>query len=231
MIKKLLTEREHLKKTFLLALIPAIIVISSSIFGVLDNFKNSFFDLNSRLFNPESPLQMKNHINKIIIVEIDQRSLDDVNREGINWPWPRQIYAPIIEYLSEAQAVFMDILYTESSSYGKEDDEIFSRAIKDNNNVYLPVVLTKNFYKLTEKDDELLKRISLPVGSIPGTIRDFKSVITPIDILKNSIVSSGNVTISPDNDGVYRRIPFFFRLNNYHIPHFLLNYLLNFLLN
>ena len=144
----------------------------------------------------------------------------------INWPWPRQIYAPIIEYLSEADAVFIDILYTENSSYGQEDDEIFARAIKKNSNVYLPVVLTKRFYEMTDKDNMLMEKISIH-GNTPQTSGVFKSVITPIDILKDSLVSSGNVTIPPDSDGVFRRMPIFFELGQYIIPHFLINFLIN----
>jgi len=49
----------------------------------------------------------------------------------------------------------------------------------------------------------------------------------PIDAYKDSIVSSGNITIAPDKDGVYRRIPFFFSIDEYTVPHFLLNYLLD----
>lgn len=119
--------------------------------GVTNDFKNATFDLFSRYLNPESPIDAGISSN-IVIVEIDQRSLDDINKEGINWPWPRQIYAPLIEYLSEADAVFVDVLFTEPSSYGFEDDKIFADAIKSNENVYMPVFLTKSFYELSEND-------------------------------------------------------------------------------
>jgi len=114
--------RDQIKKTLILGFLSALLVITSSYFGIFNDFKHTTFDLFSRLLNPDSPAEAKSHINNVVIIEIDQRSLDDVNREGISWPWPRQIYAPIIEYLSEAEAVFVDILFTEPSSYGLEDD-------------------------------------------------------------------------------------------------------------
>jgi len=145
---------EQIKKTIILGAVCSLVIILSSYAGVTNDFKNSTFDLFSRYLNPKSPSAIK-AVNNVVIVEIDQRSLDDVNKEGINWPWPRQIYAPIIEYLSEADAVFVDILFTESSSYGFEDDQIFADAIRKNSNVYLPIFLTKSFYNLSNEDKKL----------------------------------------------------------------------------
>jgi adenylate cyclase len=215
---------EQVKKTLILGTACSLFIILTSYLGVTNDFKNATFDLFSRYLNPDSPSDANTSSN-IVIVEIDQRSLDDINREGISWPWPRQIYAPIIEYMSEARVVFVDILFTEPSSYGLEDDQIFAETIRKNSNVYLPIFLTKSYYNLTEQDYKLLKRISLK-QRVTAT-REFRSAINPIDLVKDAIVSSGNVTIAPDSDGVYRRIPFFFKIEKYLIPHFLLNFLLN----
>lgn len=215
---------EQIKRTLILGVVCSLLVLLTSYMGVTNDFKNATFDLFSRYLNPESPIDAGISSN-IVIVEIDQRSLDDINKEGINWPWPRQIYAPLIEYLSEADAVFVDVLFTEPSSYGFEDDKIFADAIKSNENVYMPVFLTKSFYELSENDKKLLDRIS--VDSSTRTYMSFKSVITPIDLIKDAVVSSGNVTLAPDGDGIYRRMSFFFRVGEYVVPHFLINFLLD----
>ncbi|NIP30952.1 MAG: CHASE2 domain-containing protein, partial [Candidatus Dadabacteria bacterium] len=215
---------EQVKKTLILGSVCSLLILLTSYFGITSGFKNATFDVFSRYLNPESP-GVIDALDNVVIVEIDQRSLEDVSGEGINWPWPRQIYAPIIEYLSEAQAVFIDILFTEPSSYGLEDDRIFADAIRNNSNVYLPIFLTKNFYKQSDQDTNLLKRVSLDKNI--KTSASFKSAITPIDMVKEAIVSSGNVTIAPDKDGIYRKVPFFFGIDELVIPHFLLNFLLN----
>ncbi|HEY7535042.1 MAG TPA: adenylate/guanylate cyclase domain-containing protein, partial [Thermodesulfobacteriota bacterium] len=156
---------------------------------------------------------------------VDQESIDALNREGITWPWPRQIYAPIVEYLSEADAVFIDILFTEPSSYGQEDDLIFADAIKKASNVYLPIFLSKRKENISDGEEDFIKRIAIK-DKISAKSK-FNSVITPIDVLRKSIKGSGNVTISPDDDGVYRTIPLFFQLNQFIIPHFLIGYLID----
>ena len=159
-----------------------------------------------------------------MIVQVDQESIDALSKEGITWPWPRQIYAPIVEYLSQAEAVFIDILYTEPSSYGEEDDMIFSEAIKRANNVHLPVFLSRKDEIITSEGKEFLDHFA--IKDEISTALNFNSILYPIEALRQSIKGSGNVTISPDDDGVYRRIPLIFQLREYLIPHFLLNYLL-----
>ncbi len=134
------------------------------------------------------------------------------------------MYAPIIEYLSEADAVFIDILFTEPSSYGQEDDKILADAFRKASNVYLPVFLSRQEETMPIEEEEFIKRISIKDKVSSGFV--FNSVITPIDTFKGAIRGVGNVTISPDEDGVYRRVPLFFQLKEFIIPHFLLGYLI-----
>jgi adenylate cyclase len=186
--------------------------------GALENFELKAFDLYSRYLNPQVAPE------NIIIVRVDQRSLDDLNKQGVTWPWPRQIYAPILEYMSEAKAVFVDILFTEPSSYGIEDDEILSDSIKKAANVYLPVFLSNRDKILSSGAKEFLDGIAVN-GDVETRI-EFSTAIIPLDILRGGIAGSGNVTISPDDDGVYRKIPLFFKLDGFVIPHFLVGYLI-----
>ncbi|MGB7292363.1 MAG: CHASE2 domain-containing protein [Thermodesulfobacteriota bacterium] len=187
--------------------------------GALDLFELKAFDLFSRYLNPTGASE------KIAIVQVDQESIEALSKEGITWPWPRQIYAPIVEYLSQAEALFIDILFTEPSSYGVEDDLIFSEAIKKANNVHLPVFLSNKDEPITSKDREVLDHLA--IRDEISTALKFNSIVYPIDVLRKSIRGSGNVTISPDDDGVYRRIPLVFQLREYLIPHFLLSHLLD----
>lgn len=185
--------------------------------NVLGLFELKAYDLFSRHLNPVSSS------GDIVIVEVDQQSIDALSEQGITWPWPRQIYFPIIEYLSEADAVFMDILFTEPSSYGQEDDSILADAFKKASNVYLPVFLSQKQKAMSAQDEEFMKNISIK-GEI-SPVLSFNSAITPIDAFKSSIMGSGNVTISPDEDGVYRRVPIVFQLKEYSIPNFVLSHL------
>ena len=66
----------------------------------------------------------------IVLIEVDQASLDHFEEEGISWPWPRTLYAPIVSYLSAAgaKAVLFDILFNNLSPYGIAEDRRYHKA-------------------------------------------------------------------------------------------------------
>lgn len=181
-------------------------------------FELKAYDLLSRRFNP---LQGSRDI---IIVQIDQASLDALAEEGVTWPWPRQIYAPIFERLALAEAVFVDIIFSEPSSYGQEDDLILAEAIARAGNVTLPLFATSASRTLDPLEKELLERSALVGSGRP--LLSYQGVITPIPPLAHAALRGGNVMIKPDRDGVYRRMPLLCDAGGYTIPPLALGYAL-----
>ena len=202
--------RHRLRNITLLTSVSFAIVAAIFLFDVLAVYENKSFDLFSRYLNPEKASD------RIVIVEIDQQSIDALSAEKINWPWPRQVYAPIIEFVSRADAVFIDILFTEPSSYGEEDDRILGDAMAKASNVYLPFFLSRNEKPLGGDDLAYLKRFAMP-GDVPLSA-SYRSAVTPIDQIRDGVRGSGNVAIAPDSDGVYRRVPLSFRLMDMTLP-------------
>ena len=82
---------------------------------------------------------------RLFSVVVDQGSLKAAQQQGIHWPWPRQMYAPIVDFctLSGARAVAFDVLFTEPSSYGVEDDNLLADALKRNGHAFLPISLSR----------------------------------------------------------------------------------------
>ncbi len=197
--------------TFLIFTFSSILFLSS----ILTPFELKVYDLLTRYASPAKKYD------NICLVYIDQLSIDALSRQGITWPWPRQIYAPVIDYLSEADAIFLDMIFTEHSLYGVEDDRILTESIKNAGNVYLPIVLSKEERNF---DEEYLKKIAYP-GEIPVKLL-YKSIIFPIDEVKSASKGLGNVSILPDEDGIYRRMPLFFGVKEYVIPTFVMSYFL-----
>ncbi|MDH4231392.1 MAG: adenylate/guanylate cyclase domain-containing protein [Nitrospirota bacterium] len=206
------------RKTAAIAALAFALSLAAAFTGALDVFELKAFDLLSRNLNPEGTSP------GIVIVEVDQKSIEALNNQNISWPWPRQVYAPIIEYLSEADAVFVDILFTEPSSYGVEDDLLLSEAVRKAGNTYFPVFLTNKEKKLSEADRAFMRKLALSSDVSADLV--YSSAVTPLDIYKASVKGSGNVMIKPDEDGVYRRIPLVFRLGDTVIPNFVLDYLM-----
>lgn len=79
--------------------VVSLVIFLSNLLGV---FELKAYDLLSRHLNPARPSS-----DATVIIQVDQQSIEALSREGIHWPWPRQIYAPIVEYASEADALFM----------------------------------------------------------------------------------------------------------------------------
>jgi adenylate cyclase len=146
----------------------------------------------------------------VVVVTVDQPDLDFFKDQGVTWPWPRQLYGPLIDYCrwAGAKAVVFDILFTEASSYGPEDDQRFAQAAAAAGNVALPFFLSREAKPPNPSAADLLKHAGLTIpGPAPGDQPAYRSVITPIPPLLAAAGALGNVETSPDVDGIYRRAP------------------------
>ena len=155
----------------------------------LEPFEWKAFDRFSKALNPsQGPDSM-------VIVQIDQESIDALSRMGNQWPWPRQIYAPLIEYMAAADAVFIDLIYSEPSSYGVQDDQIFAAAVGTAGNVYLPLFLTNKKEVLSPEDEGFIRtKAALPDRTLTGTT--YRSAVTPIEPLQKYIRGAGNANVT-----------------------------------
>ncbi|MBU4233082.1 MAG: adenylate/guanylate cyclase domain-containing protein [Desulfobacterales bacterium] len=146
---------------------------------------------------------------QVVVVTVDQPDLDFFKTQGITWPWPREVYAPLIEYCrwAGAKAVIFDILFTEASSYGSKDDQKFARAVAAAGNVALPFFLSRDVKPPNPSEADLLKQAGLTIpGPAPQDQPAYRSVVTPIPALLAAAAALGNVESSPDADGIYRRV-------------------------
>ena len=70
----------------------------------------------------------------ITVILLDQDSIDWAQKErGWGWPWPRQSYAEVVDYmnLSNAHSIAFDVIFSEPSVYrNSKQDEIIDNAIK-----------------------------------------------------------------------------------------------------
>ena len=167
----------------------------------------------------------------IVLLAVDQSSLDVYEKEqGLGWPWPRQIYAPILDFLKAggAKAVFFDLILSEASTYGIDDDRLFAEAMARAGNVFLPIFLSTDEGEPDKSAEQVLGRSALgpgagPGGTVPssseaGTVPPARSASLPVDELAVAAVKMGNVQFVPDGDSVYRRLPLVFRYGDWLLP-------------
>ncbi len=156
----------------------------------------------------------------IALVVVDQGSLDAAREQGVTWPWPRQMYAPIVDFClkSGARAVAFDVLFTEPSSYGVEDDRILAESLKQGA-TFLPVFLSREERPQPPDEPRIIERMALSLENRSGyASTPYRSLIPPIDLLSASAYGLGNVEIPPDPDGIYRRLPLVFPYHDRWLP-------------
>jgi len=121
----------------------------------------------------------------IVFVAIDQKSLDFFDSEGIGWPWPRSFYAKVLNYLSEAKAVVLDIDFSNRVNLQETDidydEKLFVNSLKNSHSPFLIAIAKK------ERQNS----------------NTFVDVILPPQELRDN-AQLGLVNLFPDKDGVIR---------------------------
>jgi adenylate cyclase len=118
----------------------------------------------------------------ITIVGIDEPSFAQVGKQ---WPWPRSLYAKVVDELARSGAlvIVLDILYPEPST--PAEDQALADAIYRAGNV----VLASNMDFQETAHARVWTRID------------------PIDVLKAAGASNGFARVEPDGDTVMRNLP------------------------
>ncbi|MDM8011192.1 MAG: EAL domain-containing protein [Parasphingorhabdus sp.] len=101
---------------WILALMAGLILVSTDL----------GHDLEQRLSNIRADILEKPASGEIVIVEIDARSLQMLDR----WPWPRDYYAKALEKLNQAGATQIAFDIDFSSRSAEENDRTFADAIR-----------------------------------------------------------------------------------------------------
>ncbi|HEY9100753.1 adenylate/guanylate cyclase domain-containing protein [Chitinimonas sp.] len=82
---------------------------------------------------------------EVVVVDIDQRSLEEMNEVAGSWPWPRSVHGELIEHLNRlgAKAIVSDILTNEVDSFRLDSDRYYMGVLSQASNVYLPQTLNE----------------------------------------------------------------------------------------
>jgi diguanylate cyclase (GGDEF)-like protein len=188
----------EVKKLFFINLLLALIVASLLVFlsarGALEHLNLIGTDILFHLRGPQP------YNPNILVIEINEDNISKVGR----WPWDRKWHATMAMALKGlgAKFVYFDILFSEPSS--QEDDDLFSAALKESGNVYLP-------FAFTEDDTGSQERLQ------------------PIKKFSAYEKGTGAINIYPDVDGVLRRLPLFFKRGENVYPHLVLRMAMDYL--
>lgn len=195
----------------LLAALVGVVVASAVHWSGLDEtFEARTYDWRAKLLaSSDAPRP------PICVILVDQQSLDWAAREnGLSWPWPREVYGVVLDFCRRAgvRSVALDVLYTEPSKYGVDDDRSMARSARELGRVVVPVFLGRESGDSLSWPDHAPLPGFHPRGMEAWALRSggadawFPRAGFPIPELATSAALLGNVHQNPDQDGVYRRV-------------------------
>lgn len=183
---------EVFKNIILICLICFVSFFSLHLIGAFQSFENKAYD-QQMLFSSS----YFSSSDEIAFIEVNQASLDwAYENRGWSWPWPREAYAQIVEFLSagSVKSIAFDMLYTEPSIYGLDDDKAYGEAEKKSKRVIQTV-----FIRNIDEDGN-------------------EEPLFPVDEIKNGAALFGNVVSIKDSDDMIRRSRVTYNIDGVEYP-------------
>ncbi|NOS82721.1 MAG: CHASE2 domain-containing protein [Nitrospira sp.] len=153
----------------------------------------------------------------IVLLAADEASMKAIGQ----WPWHRDLHGFTVDFLKAAgaKAIVYDVAFLEPDNCDPEFDGVFSRSIKAAGNVVLatlfvddpelpaPEFLGKATLSVQRRSD------ATPLGTFVHT-----GLKIPIPSLAQSAIGLGFVNLTPDRDGIVRRVPLFGQAGHVEAP-------------
>jgi adenylate cyclase len=203
-----------MNKKIVLSLLIALLMFGVTLFlqknGLLEKPEYLLFDIQTRLLRSDKKMDFK-----LKVILVDEASLKSMADIAGRWPWPRAIWADLLDFLSMggAKAVLFDIVFLERQD--EANDAALIEATRSAQNVYHSMIISRE-----EEDVETgaalnkpmpadyaarfsLSNVSGMMQMRPGT--EYNDYSLPIAGLAEASRGMSVVEFTPDSDGVYRR--------------------------
>lgn len=156
----------------------------------------------------------------IVLVDIDEASLEAMKGEFGRWPWPRETLAGATDWLErqQAQAVVYDILFADPDTLNPASDAAFVDVVQGTRNTFFPILrLNPDNDAISQVRADQLPGFAAPIppsnapadatanGKAPARPAPTLAVVPPTF---QAMVDSGRMgyhNAYPDDDGVLRR--------------------------
>ena len=184
--------------------------------NTLKNVFKSFFEVaENRTFDYRQTIKVSHKHptpnSDIVLLAIDDASLEYLWDKYGEWPIPRNIYADIVNYIEseKPQAIIFDMMFLKSIRSQQNADKLFVDAMNKYNNIYTGL----NFdYQSPEvrKPADLPQRIELNINNQSNISFDKKYKFTNCRLilqeLLNGNVKIGLTNVIRSNDGIIRYV-------------------------
>lgn len=153
----------------------------------------------------------------IVLIDIDQRSLEDPQMLELlgNWPWPRAAHGEIVEYLARfgPRAIVFDLIFSEPDVFRPHSDAHFATAL-ESYPVLLPLVVA------SDGNASPLAALAPVMGLSAGPDADPAAALPLIapKALPPHLWRTGLINFLEDDDGLGRRYWLHYRHRGWTLP-------------
>jgi adenylate cyclase len=209
---------------FAIALLASALAVGLRDSGPMKRLEYPSWDMRVRALAKPTPATAK-----IKTILLDQDSLDwGKSSFGWSWPWPREVYAPIIAFARRggAKVIAFDVLFLEPSAYGVHDDAALGMAFGQGDDVIGAVFLgdtTGDRVKWPDSFPDVDHYLGMGEGArdnasgVPAVLQRAR-MAAPIDEVATNAVLLANVHDTPDADGIFRRASLITYLRDQAVP-------------
>ncbi|MDC1286682.1 adenylate/guanylate cyclase domain-containing protein [Gammaproteobacteria bacterium] len=201
------------KKVISLVLVVAatlLVTLLLQSWGVFSRIELASFDHRVGLFRSDREIN-----ENVVVVLIDEASLQELNQDYGRWPWPRSAYAELLEFFTfaGAQGVAFDILFSEQQDgelSDGNDQQLVAATLEAGNVVHAMQLLhSEQSSQPPGLPEEFRHLFGLKTEHFVGS--EYNNALLPFEFLYLVSQGVGFVEIAPDRDGIYRRIRLFNR--------------------
>ncbi len=195
----------------------AVLVAALLEFSALGLFRHLEFAFDDRLL---SHLALQRQPDgEVVIVDIDEPSLDKLAPIHGRYPWPRSVHAEVVEWIARQQpkAILFDILFTDPDALRPDDDAYLAEVAASQHKLYFPYVQLRTDQPgiglpLAEYGERL--------GFIPtdNAGHDTRAALLLPYFALAVDNRLGTINFSVDTDGIARSYPLYLEIDGWRLP-------------
>lgn len=183
--------------------------------SLYENLKNYFNDTTQYLASEEK------YFTETVVVDINDSSLKILQKDFGHWPYTRDKYALIIEFLQSMNVknIVFDIKFVDP----RIGDDIFKKTVNKYDNIFFVTSALHEDIPMSLEEEDKLKQMSWGKNlDIPAL--KYNSLLLPhANILDgNTVHKLGITSVLSDSDGLIRSIPLLYDVDSNIFPSLLL---------
>ena len=177
--------------------------------GVFDGLEHGTYDARARALHEPAAAD-----SSIVILAIDDNSIEALRGQLGRWPWPRETHAQLVSYLSAAGArlIVFDVTFPERDR--PAGDSAFAQEIATSGRVVLPLTVQEGDSADAVRWEQtlglagrraLLERYAIGFANVAPGVEDYPYAEPADPLFLEHAAAVGTILLNADDDGVSRR--------------------------